>query len=116
MPAVGVLGSVRPGLRAQLVIPALVRSEPGKWSRGVRIGGLRGLPPRRHLADERHALVELAHAVDEAMGRGVLCGGPCGIADPRGGITLARSPKELSEATVGLEVAPDHDAVVCLER
>ena len=90
--------------------------QPLERARRVGISGLRRLLPRRHLADERHALVELAHAVDEPVRLGLRGGGARRVVRARRGVTLARVPEELREATLGLEVAADHDAVVRLER
>ena len=51
-----------------------ISREPAERPRRIRVRRLRRLAPRRHLPDERHALVELAHPVDEAallgLGRG----------------------------------------------
>ena len=84
--------------------------EPGERSRRVRIFRLRWLAPGRHLPDERHPRVQLAHPVDEAKRLGGL-GRACLGRQP-----LSRPSEELGEPAVRLEVAPDHDRVVRLER
>ena len=42
-------------------------AEPGERPRRVRVVRRRRLAPGRHLADERHPLLQLAHPVDEAL-------------------------------------------------
>jgi hypothetical protein len=76
----------------------------------VRILRLRRLAPGWHFPDKRYPRVQLAHSIDEAnrlggVGRARLRWQP-----------LAWPPEELGESAVGFEVAPDHDAVVRLER
>ena len=84
--------------------------DPRERSRRIRVGRLRRLPPWRHLPDQRHALVELAHPVDQAAL--LRHGRRPGL----GRQPLVGSPEELGEPAVGLQVAPDHDRVVRLER
>ena len=98
-------GTVR---RGGLVTSRL--AEPGERSRCGRILRFRWLAPGRHLADERHPRVQLAHPVDEAERLGRL-GRAC-----LGRQSLSRPPEELGEPAIRLEVAPDHDRVVRLER
>ena len=112
-PAPSAAGSVpsartwRSALRRRLARLA----EPRERSRRVRVLRLRRLAPGRHLPDERHPRVQLAHPVDEAERLGGL-----GRARASAGSALARPSEELGEPAVRLEVAPDHHAVVRLER
>jgi hypothetical protein len=64
-------GEVRRSSRQVLVV------EPGEGARGGRggrIDRLRGLAPRRDLADEGDALVELAQPVDQLLADGAFAG------------------------------------------
>ena len=85
-------------------------AEPGEraWRRRV-VRRLR-LPPGRDLADERDPLLQPAHPVDEALRLGLLG------RERLGRRPVAHASEELGEPAVGLEVAPDHDRVVRLER
>ncbi len=101
----GTARSVRPARFGAIAIP-----EPGERTRSGRILERRWLAPRRHLPDERHPRVQLAHPVDEAETLG-------GLGRARlGRQSLARPLEELGEPAVRLEVPPDHDRVVRLER
>ena len=108
LPHPGIAATRRPASAVRLASGRL--PEPGERSRCVRILRLRWLAPGRHLPDERHPRVQLAHPVDEAERLG-------GLGRARlGRQPLSRPSEELGEPAVRLEVAPDHDRVVRLER
>ncbi len=91
------------------VVPFEV-AQPGERLGRIRVWRHLWLAPWRHLPDERDPGVELAHPVDEAMSLGLR------RRQRLGRFPFARPLEELRKAAVRLQVAPDHDRVVGLER
>ena len=115
-PPSGLVGRSSAGLNRSPAIPRPTSRpltgvpEPGERLRRFGSAGFGGWRHGGTFPTSGIARVQLAHPVDEAAGLG-LVGRPGLRRQP-----LARPPEELGEPAVGLEVAPDHHAVVRLER